>query len=106
MAIPFVMINLDRPRQLRFGMKAMVEFEQLTGIKLMEIGNEMSMDTCSKLLWVMLRQEDKTLPLDTTLDLIDKYADNISDVMEAVTGALNAAFKTDGSIPNVGKPKK
>ena len=61
MAIPFIMINLDRPRKLRFGMGAMVEFEQLTGIKLMELNDEMSMDVCSKILWIMLKQEDRFL---------------------------------------------
>lgn len=103
MAIPFVIIELDRPRKLRFGMGAMISFEQLTGIKLMDIQDEMSMDVCAKILWVMLLQEDKELTLEATCHLIDAYADNITDVMKAVTDAIEAAFKTKS--PNAVTPK-
>lgn len=106
MAIPFVMINLDRPRKLRFGMGAMVEFEQLTGVKLTGLDDEMSMETCARLLWVMLKQEDEALTLRDTLSLIDEYADNVTDVMEKVTQAIETAFKQEGKRPNAAKPKK
>jgi len=106
MAIPFVTIELDKPYRLRFGMGAMVEFEQLTGVKLMSISDEMSMDTCAKLLWVMLQQENRELTLEKTCQLVDEYADNINDVMGAVTGAIEAAFAQKGKSPNMGKPKK
>ena len=106
MAIPFIMINLDRPRKLRFGMGAMVEFEQLTGIKLMELNDEMSMDVCSKLLWIMLKQEDKELTLQKTCELIDEYAESITEVITAITKAIEAAFQKDGGLPNEVAPKK
>ena len=105
MAIPFITINLDKPRKLRFGMGAMVEFEQITGIKLMSLGDEISIDTASKILWVMLKQEDETLTLKEMLNLIDDYADNITSVMEKVTQAIQSAFQS-GERPNAGKPKK
>lgn len=106
MAIPFIMINLDRPRKLRFGMGAMVEFEQLTGIKLMELNDEMSMDVCSKLLWIMLKQEDKELTLPKTCELIDEYAESITEVITAITKAIEAAFQKESSHPNANPPKK
>ncbi len=105
MAIPFITINLDKPRKLRFGMGAMVEFEQLTGIKLMSINDEMSIDTCAKILWVMLKQEDKELTLEQTCVLVDDYAENITDIMTTVTEAIQAAFEQDKKTPNVIKPK-
>ena len=106
MAIPFIVINLDKPRKLRFGMGAMVEFEQLTGIKLMELNDEMSMDVCSKILWTMLKQEDKELTLEKTCELIDEYAESITDVIAAITRAIEAAFQKETTSPNVKPPKK
>jgi hypothetical protein len=106
MAIPFIMINLDKPRKLRFGMGAMVEFEQLTGIKLMELNDEMSMDVCSKLLWIMLKQEDKELTLQKTCELIDEYAESITEVITAITKAIEAAFQKESGHPNANPPKK
>ena len=100
MPIPFVMLNLDRPYKLRFGMGAMVEFEQLTSIKLMEISEEMSVDTAAKLLWVMLKQEENTITLSNVCHLVDEYADIINDVMAAVTKAIEAAFNTGKTSPN------
>lgn len=104
MAIPFSIIQLDRPRKIRFGMGAMVEFEKTTGIKLTAIGGEMSMDTCAKILWIMLKQDEKELTLEGTLALIDDCAESIGDVMKAVTNTMEAAFKTNS--PNGVKPKK
>ena len=104
MAIPFIMINLDRPRKLRFGMGAMVEFEQLTGIKLMELNDEMSMDICSKILWIMLKQEDKELTLQKTCELIDEYAESITEVITAITKAIEAAFQKESGHPNANPP--
>jgi hypothetical protein len=106
MAIPFIMINLDKPRKLRFGMGAMVEFEQVTGIKLMELGDEMSMDVCSKILWIMLRQEDKALTLEKTCELIDEHADSITEVIAAITKAIKAAFQKESDRPNDHPSKK
>lgn len=100
------MINLDKPRKLRFGMGAMVEFEQLTGIKLMELNDEMSMDVCSKLLWIMLKQEDKELTLQKTCELIDEYAESITEVITAITKAIEAAFQKESGHPNANPPKK
>ena len=100
------MINLDRPRKLRFGMGAMVEFEQLTGIKLMELNDEMSMDVCSKILWIMLKQEDKELTLGKTCELIDEYGESITEVITAITKAIEAAFQKESGHPNANPPKK
>lgn len=102
--IPFVMIKLDKPRKIRFGMGAMVEFEQLTGIKLTELQDEMSISVCAKVLWVMLKQEDKALTFDQTIELIDEYSDNLNDVIEKVTEAIQAAFDTGNKSPNALKP--
>jgi hypothetical protein len=97
--IPFVMLNLDRPRKLRFGMGALIEFEQVTGIKAAEFDEEnMSFDLMGKVLWLLLKQEDKDLTLEGTYALVDEYAANLTVVMEAVSQAIDGAF-------NTGEPK-
>jgi len=92
--IPFVSLQLDKVYNLRFGMGAIVEFESLTGLKLMEIGEEMSFDICAKILWVMMRQENKELTLEQVCALVDNYADSLDVVIEAVTKAIEGAFNT------------
>jgi len=98
--IPFRMITLDKPRKLRFGMAASVEFEQITGIKVTQIEDEMSIETMAKLIWVMLKQEDKELTLEQTIALIDEHAESMTDVLKAVTDAISAAFNTGEKSPN------
>ena len=107
--IPFVTINLDHPRQIRFGMGAQIEFEQLTKIKLgalaKELENELSMETIAKALWVMLRQEDKELTLETVCNLVDENADNLTDITQAVSEAITAAWEVKNR-PNAPMPQK
>ena len=93
MAIPFIVIELDKPRRLRFGMGAMVEFEQLTGVKITSLDEDnISMELLAKLLWVMLKREEENLTFDNILNLVDDNADNIAEIMEAVTKTISAAF--------------
>ena len=96
--IPSVSIQLDRVRALRFGMGAMVRFEQLTGLKLREMNDELSMDTTAKLLWVMLQQEDPALTLEDAIALVDRHAPNLPYVIARVTEAVTVAF-TDEPLP-------
>ena len=93
MATPFVTINLDKERELRLTMKAMIEFEKTNKVKLMDIANELSIEVCAKLAYTMLKQNDADLTLDKTLDLLDKYM-LPGEAIEKITEALTAAFPT------------
>ena len=104
--IPFTTITLDRPRRLRFGMSAMCEFEQLTGIRLTSLGDDISMDTLSKLLWVMLKQDEPTLTLQETCALVDENTDDLNAVITAVGQAIQSAFAAGGSRPNALPPPR
>lgn len=103
--IPYIEITLDKPRKLRFGMGASLNFERTTGIKLTQIEDEMSFDICAKLLHSMLKQEDPELTFEQTVTLVDEHADSLLDVMTAVTGAIEAAFSTGSKSPNDKTPK-
>ena len=104
MAIPYVNINLDRPRRLRFGMGAMCEFEALTGIRLTSLDDELSVATVAKILWVMLRQDEPTLSFEQVCTLVDEHTDNLTEVMTAVTTSIQAAVGTGDDHPNAAAP--
>lgn len=106
--VPFTIIKLDKSRKIRFSISTMCEFEKTTGIKLQELEKEMSITTCMKILWVMLKQEDESLTFKDTLKLVDDYAEDLSEVMETVINAIQtSSSKTEnpGTIPNVEIPK-
>ena len=103
MAIPFVMIDLDKPRRLRFGMGAMVEFEQVTGTKLMDIDGPLSVEATCQALWVMLRQDDPELTFDGVCRLVDDNASGITEVISKTAEAISAALG-GGESPNAKTP--
>jgi hypothetical protein len=99
--IPFVPIKLDKVYNLRFGMGAAYEFEKLTGIKVTKIDLEnFSITELCQLLWVMLRREKPEITLEQTLALVDENADSMAKVIEAITGAITAAFVEQEAAPN------
>jgi hypothetical protein len=105
--IPFVMIELDRPRKLRFGMGATVEFEQITGRKIVTLKvSEISGELCSKLLYVMLKQDDPELTIDQSNKLVDEYAESMPYVITKVAEAVNIAYKVDGGEKNAKTAKQ
>lgn len=96
MAVPFVTIVLDKPYNVRFGMSAQVEFEQLTGINVLDIDENMSITIAAQVLWVMLRRENKDLTLSQATDLVDDYAESEAYVITKVGEAVSAAFNLEG----------
>lgn len=104
MAIPFITIELDKPYKLRFGMGAQVEFEQTSGMKIKDLGKELetglSATTLSRVLFVMLRKEDKSLTLEAVYDLVDDYADNMPYITEKVSQAIIAAYEVKDAQKN------
>ena len=97
MAAPFVIINLDKPRQLRLSMKAMIEFEKTNKIKLMDIADNMSIEICAKLAYTMLKQEDSELTLDKTIDLLDEHM-TAGEAIEKINEAMTAAFPQSKNV--------
>lgn len=113
MAIPFVTIELDKPRRLRFGMGAQVEFEQISGKTIAELGKDLSAGSLSSktladLLFVMIRHDDKDLTRDAFYDLIDENASGMKYIQTKTIEAVGAAFNNEkeGELPNAQKPKR
>lgn len=100
MAIPFAMIELDKPRKMRLTLMAMIEYEQLTGEKIADVNDETSIEHLAKLLWIIMKQEDENLTFKQSCALIDDYSAGITSVYDAITRTLMASTDT-GEVKNV-----
>jgi hypothetical protein len=93
-----VIIELDRPRELRFGHKALKTYQALTGQSLEELGQGgFSFEDIEKLVYAGLlsdaRTNNETLTLEKVEDLLDDHdiQDTISKMSEALEGAFGKA---------------
>lgn len=107
--IPFVILKLDKPYKLRFGMGAQVEFEQSTGIRLKQLADELdndpSMETIANALWAMLRRENKELTFEAVCELVDDNAENLTEITRTVSRAIEEAWAVN-NLPNTLTPAK
>lgn len=105
-----VVIELDRPRVLRFGHKALKTYQALSGQTMEQLGQGgFSFDDIEKLTYCGLlsdaRDNGETLSIEQVEDLLDDH--DIQDTINKVSEALTKAFS--GSDPNgqkAGKGKK
>lgn len=87
-----VILELDRPRNLRYGSKALKNIEKIFNCKITEVKiDNLDIDTVTNLLHVGLQSDDPTLTLEQTEDLLDKYIPFIEQ-LNKFTEAFNAAF--------------
>lgn len=93
-----VVINLDRPRFLRFGHKALKKLTTLTDIDItkMDMSN-FNLEDLEKILYCGLlsdaRENDETLKLEDMEDLLDQ-AESFTELTEKLMEAFNKSFGT------------
>jgi hypothetical protein len=107
MAIPFVIVNLDKPREMKLNFKVMIEFEKTNKMKITNIGSEDSIEMWLKLMYTMLRQEDKELTLEKTIALVDENLtpeEAIELVSECIYNAFPKRRPKKEESPNENKP--
>lgn len=97
-----VLVRLDRERELRFDLNALVELEAKFGSLNALFGQEMTMGRLRTLLWAGLLHEDETLTerqVGAMMDLsrLQEYAEAVA---KAITNALPAPD------PNAGTPQE
>ena len=92
-------------RKLKLGFGATIEFEQLTGIKIQELGNATTFESAVKLLWVELKQNDDELTLENTIKMIDDSDYNMLDIMRIAGETIGDAF-FDKDAPVVAKSEE
>ncbi|WP_036710444.1 hypothetical protein [Paenibacillus pinihumi] len=109
-----VIIQLDRPRELRFGHKALKRLSAMSGLNIGEIGDsELNMGQVEEIMYYGLlkdaRENGEELKMEDMEDLLD-YAPTVAYTMEKITEALNKSFsgmsEMEGDVGNVPKPNR
>ena len=87
-----VTIDLDKARNLRYGLNALVRIEELTGKGITELNLErITMKDLRTILYAGLCHEDSELTVEKVGELIDEYSD-ITTVASKLGEAFNIAF--------------
>lgn len=91
-----VVIQLDRPRFVRFGHKALKQLTALTGKKLEAMEeNDFDLADLEKIMWCGLQADAKEhgedLKIEDMEDLLDS-AESFGEIMNAMNKALEKAF--------------
>lgn len=104
MTKPFVMVDLDRPRRLRYDANALVAVEEVLGRPLQEIippdedraSRQVGFREMRVLLWAGLLHEDPKLTLLQAGELLDLQ--RMTDIMAKVNEAIAAAFPEAAAV--------
>lgn len=92
MAKKTVTIELDKARNLRYGMNALVKVEELTGKSITKLDLEnLSMKDLRTIMFAGLYHEDKDLTPEKVGELIDEYSD-IGTIATKLAEAFTIAF--------------
>lgn len=92
MAKPFVTVDLDRPRRLRYGMNQLIQLEEALGVPISELTEvRMGLKELRLFLWVGLSWEDPDLTLEKAGELADE-AEDLTELAEKIGEALAASF--------------
>lgn len=95
MAKKSVTIELDKARNLRYGMNALVKVEELTGKPITKLDLEnLSMKDLRTIMFAGLYHEDKSLTPEKVGELIDEYSD-VGSVATKLGEAFTIAFGGD-----------
>jgi hypothetical protein len=93
MAKKFVPIELDKTRNMRFGMVALIRLEKKLGKPFAKIDfeNEMTYEEVATIIWGGLVHEDPDLTPEKVAELIDDYSD-IQTALKVMGEAMQEAF--------------
>lgn len=100
-----VTIELDKARNLRYGLNALVKIEELIGKPITVIDlSRLSISDLRNIVFAGLMHEDKELTSEKVGDLIDEYSD-IATVASKVADAFTIAFGSGKSGKNAKSPQ-
>lgn len=87
-----IIIKLDRPRTLRYGINALCVVEDLIDKQITKLNmEEVSLKDLRSIIYAGLFHEDNSLTVEGVGELVDEYS-NITEVAEKVGEALELAF--------------
>jgi hypothetical protein len=88
-----VIINLDRPRSVKFGHRALKLLGAMTGKTLSNMSeDDFDLGELEKVMYCGLLADDPTLKIEDMEDLLDK-AESFNEILNAMNEALNMAFQ-------------
>lgn len=88
----FYPIQLDKTRNLRYGMRALSLIEKKLKKPVAKIDMEnLTMEDTATIIWAGLQHEDKDLTPEKVMDLVDDHSD-IQTVLTAMGEAFAGAF--------------
>ena len=88
----YVPIELDKTRNLRYGLKAISLIEKKIGKPIAKIDmDNLFIEDMAVIIWAGLEHEDNSLNTPSVMDLIDKHS-SLADVFQAVGEAMSLAF--------------
>jgi hypothetical protein len=88
----FYPIQLDKTRNLRYGMRALSLIEKKLKKPVAKIDMEnLTMEDTATIIWAGLQHEDKGLTPEKVMDLVDDYSD-IQTALTAMGEAFAGAF--------------
>jgi hypothetical protein len=96
MAVLSIPVTMDKPRNLRFGIEAMVAIEERYNKSFLEIAQEClgknpKITTLRDMLWAGLKHEDPNLTPEKVSSIMDETP-SIPDVLVAIDKAITAAL--------------
>ena len=98
-------IQLDKTRNLRYGMKALSLIEKKLKRPIAKIDMEnMSIEDMAVFIWAGLVHEDGSLTPDKVMDLVDEHS-NMVTAFETMNEAFNSAFGS-GEEPEGKNPQE
>jgi len=94
-------ITLDKPRNFRYGMKALSLIEKKLKKNIGQIDfNNLSIEDTLTIVWAGLVHEDKDMTVDTLMDIIDDNNIKLQTVIDLMGEAINDAFGEQDENPN------
>lgn len=106
-----IIIVLDKPRELRYGHKALKKLSAKTGMSMESMSEgEIDFEQIETILFYGLEADDRKnhggqLTVDQMEDLLDE-AESVKYYMDKMTEAFSAAFGSDAQAGNVPAPGK
>lgn len=93
MAKKYISFELDKTRNLRYGMQALIKIEERLGKSFAKIDfeSDMKYSDLAIIIWAGLEHEDKDLTIDKVTELIDEYSD-IQTALTKMSEAMAEAF--------------
>ena len=86
-----VIIELDKPRTLRLGHKALKRFSAMNECSMVELEQAIQRyDKLTSLVYIMLSEEDPSLTPEQVDNLLDQKS--LKEITEACNAAIEAAF--------------